>query len=127
MSNEAWFAILDLAEEYGWNPMGSVRPGGWMDPGLSADGYLVDDPEDWDTSYNTRADEPRLVLLEDALNLADALERAFLEYEPEPEVVCEVFAPAVRSAPLDWSRPSIGTITSVMDFCRMGACLIERM
>jgi hypothetical protein len=127
MSNEAWFTILDLAEEYGWNPLGTIQPGGWLETGLGGNGYLVDDPEDWDTSYNTRADETRLVLLEDALNLGEALERAFLEYEPEPEVVGEVFASAALLAPLNWSRPSIGTITAVMDFCRLGAFLIEKI
>jgi hypothetical protein len=63
------------------------------------------------------------VLFEDALNLADALEQAFLDYEPvrvpasyylfEPE------DPALRR------RPGIGAMAALIDFCRQGSFWLE--
>lgn len=124
MSKEAWHSVLDLAEEYGWNPRGTVLPDWWLKSDLSPDGFDPFDPESWDGGYTPNSD--RLVLLEDALNLADALEQAFIEYDPElaPSVIhVSLSNPA---SVVEQVRPSIGAIIAATDFCRLGAFLIER-
>ena len=124
LTDETWYGILDLAEDHGWNPLGAVLPGQlpghWFDLDYSLDGYYLGLQEHWDEQEDP---DSRLVVLEDTLNLADALERAFMEYEP-------AFVPAsfFYFAPLDPSleaQPSIGAISAVIDFCRQGAFWIE--
>ncbi len=129
MSSEAWFSILELAEEYGWNPLGTFSADWWLASGEALAGDPSQgDPPAWDGGYSTRVDEARLVMLEDALNLADALQAAILEYEPEP---------LTRLAPrsLAWlgrhgygphARPSLGALTTLMHFCRLGVFTIEK-
>ena len=66
------------------------------------------------------------VLLEDALNLADALDQVFLTYEPERvDWSSEYFNGFFNPAPK--SHPSIGTIKTLADFCRHGAFKILRL
>jgi hypothetical protein len=136
MSNEAWFSILELAEEYGWNPLGTFSPGWWLEPGdylaasleWSQDGLGGRIPP-WDGSYTTRVDESRIVMLEDALNLSDALEAAILEYEPEP--VYKFAGASLSLLPRlgfgAHTRPGIGAITALRDFCRQGAFIFDRI
>ena len=122
LTSEAWFGVLDLAEAYDWNPMGTVQPGYWVDLDRDLYGYA---PEGLRKLVPSEVlIENRLVLLEDALNLADALERAFLDYEPV-RLPVDYFLfdsddPVIRL------RPSIGAISAVMDFCLCGAFWIER-
>lgn len=121
LNNEAWYSLLDLAEVYGWNPMGTVLSEA-MSGGDPMPGWYGPD-ELWLGSYTD--ENIRLVLWEDALNLADALERAFLEYEP-------VFVHMVPEGPLELCRtgdyvlPSIGVLLEVMELCREGAFWVER-
>ncbi len=61
MSHATWGAILMVAEEFEWEPWGTVRPMGEEDPSWSGT-YLSND---WQT-----------VTEEDAANIAAALERA---------------------------------------------------
>jgi hypothetical protein len=76
-------------------------------------------------SNNFAYESGRLVLLDDALNLADALERAFLAYEPERVrsyidlTLAGVFGPAKNG------RPGIGVILEVERLCQSGAFWIE--
>lgn len=124
MSNETWFSILELAEVYGWNPMGTISPEWWllMDPVQS--GY---DPYDPDGSVGKEDDNGRkLVILEDALNLADALELAFLEYEPERVQAFPMFSLAAQAEAQGRVRPSIGAIAAVIEMCRLGPFFIEK-
>jgi hypothetical protein len=122
LTNEAWFGVLDLAEAYGWNPMGTVQPGYWIDLDLDLQGYSPEIVRQ--KTVRDLTVENRLVLLEDALNLADALESAFLDYEPvRVPASYFLFEPDIPSLRL---RPSIGVITAVMDFCRCGSFWIER-
>jgi hypothetical protein len=119
LTKGTWLDILDLAEDHGWNPMGAVLPGQWIEPeddffsyGMQRMAYGNGDKE-----------EDRLVVFEDALNLADALEQAFLAYEP-------VYLPATYFLfePLDRDNhlpPGIGVILATIDFCRQGAFWIE--
>ena len=70
----AWQQVLELAEAHGWNPLGTVELDSWL--GLGGDPFAGPG------SYTPG--ERRLVLLDDAINLAEALDRAFLEHEPLP-------------------------------------------
>ena len=113
LNKETWSQMLELAEEYGWNPLGTVQPdrvSGEPDPA----GY---DPSSWSDGSSAG----RLVLFEDALNLADALERAFLEHEPE--TVPQDSLPALPGRTNH--PPGIGVILAALEFCRDGAFWIE--
>ncbi|HKY52889.1 MAG TPA: hypothetical protein VJM08_01235 [Anaerolineales bacterium] len=63
---EAWAKVLSLAMLYGWQPMGTH-------PGSRIEVYGLD-PEDWDGTYLTN--DGQVVIAEDALSLAMALEKA---------------------------------------------------
>jgi len=63
---EAWAKVLSLAMLYGWKPMGTHPASRIEVHGL--------DPEDWDGTYLTN--DGQIVIAEDALSLATALERS---------------------------------------------------
>jgi hypothetical protein len=148
LTKEAWYGILELAEGYGWNPLGTRLPNQWVEQDFALAGYYLDEPSNWldedspvdGWAYDRWVDdsetdggrtdpaqeedfEPRLVTLEDALNLADALEQAFIDYEPlrVPDSFY-FFEPAEEVYRL---RPSIGAISETFQFCRAGAFWIE--
>ncbi len=112
---DAWFGLLDQAEQFGWNPMGTVLPGLWLSP--------VTDPYGYDIRVDGGDTSQRLVLFEDALNLADALEAAFLEYEPVPLPASFFYFDSPEST---FNRaPGIGAFVELIDFCRTGSFWIE--
>jgi len=119
LTDATWFGLLDLAEEYGWNPFGPVLPGQLhaLEPDLG--GY---DPSDLvyglpDESEGGR----RLVILDDALNLADALEKALQDYEPfNVPASFYLFAPKTED-----ELPGLGAINETLEICRLGAFWIE--
>ena len=126
----AWSEVLELALDYGWNPMGAVIPGHWYQE-MSIDSYYPRigiprtlSPENIIDQIESAANgRNKQVLFEDALNLADALEQAFLEYEPR-RVPASYFLfepedPALRL------RPGIGAVNAVIDFCRQGSFWLE--
>ena len=119
LTEATWHALLDLAEDYGWNPFGPVLPWQWDALELDTTGYTPGDPlfgysEDNGTGR-------RLVVLDDALNLADALEEAFLDYEP-----ARVPASFYLFAPDDEStRLSLGALTETLIICQSGAFWVE--
>lgn len=120
MNNHAWYGILELAEDYGWQPMGTVMPE-WLSGGQSSNDGSVEELGDyWSVNH-------RMVVLEDALNMGDALETAFVEYEPvhlrslQALFESEVFANAHRHP------PGIGVIKLLASFCHHGAFYIERL
>jgi hypothetical protein len=121
LTSDTWFEILDLAEVYGWNPMGTAIPGKWDNLEAALAGYYPDSPVRFNGGHDPKG---RLVLLEDALNLADALDSAFMEYEPV-RVPASFFLFAPRDGGADL-RVSIGALQAVTDFCRYGAFWIER-
>ncbi len=122
VTNETWFRLLDVAEEYGWNPMGTVWPGVWDELEVALAGYSLDGP--LHSNGHGPEGEGRLVLFEDALNLADALEQAFIDYEPRRVPASFfLFEPADPALTM---RPSIGAMASLVDFCRSGGFWIER-
>jgi hypothetical protein len=125
MSNETWFSILELAEVYGWNPMGTLAPEWWLQNNPAQSGY---DPNDQDGRVDEREENGRkLVILEDALNLADALELAFMEYEPERLAAFAQVSAAAGEEIEGRNRPSIGAISAVIEFSRLGSFYIEKV
>ena len=118
---QAWWELLDLAELYGWHPLGLVLPGAWSILDLAPDvGHL---PGGSDRYSEEVVEASQVVLLEDALNLADALERAFYEYEPvRVPATYYLFEPAEEALR---RRPGIGTMAALIEFCRDGRFSVE--
>jgi hypothetical protein len=122
MNNWTWFGVLTLAEKYGWNPRGTVTPDRFELAGFhSGDGNL--------RAGDYWGNEQRLVLLEDALNLADALDEAFIKFEPVRLPSLHPFHLAGGNGDGNgFSRdhpPAIGVILIMINFCQQGAFLIE--
>jgi hypothetical protein len=146
LSTEAWLLVLELAVQHGWNPMGTVVPEGWLEPVSleeSAGEDWLDDfsainlPGDWHAhpplsaylpfSNGAQPAAPEvsgLVVLEDALNLADALDRAFMEYEPRRMQAAFFYFDS--DEPAIQRRPSLGALGAVLNFCQQGAFTIEQ-
>jgi hypothetical protein len=122
LTGETWFNILDLAEVYGWNPLGRTTADQQNEAPLPQAGYFLGAP--LFTYPQEMKQEGSQILAEDALSLADALELAFFEYEPlrVPDSFY-LFQPADRSFE---SRPSLGAILETIQFCRLGAFQIEQ-
>lgn len=121
LTSETWYSILDLAEEYGWNPMGAVLPGQFQNYEYSSAGSYLGVA--LNLYWNGGSDEGRLVVFEDALNMADALDRAFMEYEPlRVPASYYIFEPYDQAVPV---RPSLGALSAVIEICRTGAFWIQ--
>jgi hypothetical protein len=125
MSTSAWFDIISLAEDHGWNPMGPVNDA-WT-VGLVGEypELSLERPDLWNGSYS--GNEGSLVVLDDALNLADALERAFHESDPHPSLE---YIPGYENSgdQTDGSlHAGIGVIQIVKEFCYKGAFWIEHL
>jgi hypothetical protein len=120
INGQTWDALLDLAEEHGWNPLGTMLPE-WQ---VWAVG-LGDSDAEGPCLGSYTPDCIRLVALEDALNLGEALERAFLAYEPQRVHSYSELALIGVAEPAGPRRPSIGAIAAAADFCRQGAFWIE--
>lgn len=120
LTADTWHKIMNLAERFGWN---SFKNDG-HDP-LEALPPLAGtfNGRPLKLQEEVRGAEMDLVILEDALNLADALEMAFLDMEP-PRLPSRYFIfnewEGERELP-----PSIGAIQAVIEFCRRGTFQIE--
>jgi hypothetical protein len=119
LSRSAWLWLLDCAEQSGWQPMGTVHQD--MLVGL---GSWLGEMEMEGGTYTPGTS--RLVMLEDALNLMDALEQVFETYEHAPE------SPSAAIFRTEWDdllrgrpRPGIGSLVALADLCRAGPFLIE--
>ena len=124
LTNYAWFWLLETASRAGWVPMGTVRKHALH--GIAAGAFPDSlDEEPGDGSYAPTANG--LVMLEDALNLMDALERAFLEYMPQREGASRDAFATEWDEVRDAVRPGIGCWLALADFCRGGAFLIENI
>ncbi len=124
LTHSTWLGVLDLAVAYGWNSLGAVLPGHWVSIESSLGDYLPGYLTEGDDERSAgRPVTPRLVLLEDALNLADALEAAFIDYEPR-RLRATTLLYAIEDPAVDL-RPSIGAIKETLEFCRQGAFWIE--
>ena len=120
LTSQTWVSLLDLASEYGWSPRGTLCED-WLDL-IQLSGYFLNEWPHWETENSS--DSRRLVIIEDALNLADALELAFVEYEPV-RVPASYFFFETKDAFLTY-RPSIGAIGAAIQLCQMGAFWIEQ-
>jgi hypothetical protein len=122
INGQTWNALLDLAEDYGWNPVGTMLPE-WHAWAGAGEG---DEPEELDLFLGSYTPErSRLVVLEDALNLGEALGRAFLDFEscrvhsyPELALMGAAELPGI-------CRPSVGAIVAAAGFCQQGAFWID--
>jgi hypothetical protein len=117
LATSAWRGILSLALEYGWNPLGAVPfEVGLLSPlaEVSMDSYFPS---------NHTGHQDRFVLLEDALNLADALELAFQDHQPQ-WVPASYFRFEPEDDPLR-DHPGVGTLLAVADFCTLGAFAVK--
>ena len=124
LSNFTWYGILQMAEDNGWIPMGTVNDHQSVisDPAPLVFMELPDwlPGEYWD-------DETRLVLFEDALNLADALEIALTQYKPQFLPCLSVFALQDSLFNGSGSQPSIGALRLIADFCLLGSFSIVKV
>jgi hypothetical protein len=146
LSTPTWRELLKLALRNGWQPLGSVPP-----ESLSTDFLLAgisfqewedeaawqrDDPAAYHPSAilisylpalsengQTQFESSRLVLLEDALNFADALDKAYQTYEPiRVPASFFLFEPDDLALSL---RPSLGALAAAIDVCGQGSFSIE--
>lgn len=125
LSAWAWHSILDLAEDFGWNPLGTVLPEWSYRMELAGPRNGKHARNGWNGDYTT--EDGRMVVLDDALNLADALERAFLHHEPQHIADYNDIFLGGLARPTEYQlRPGIGAITALVDFCRLGPFWIER-
>jgi len=131
IKNWAWYRLLDMAEAHGWIPMGTVMEDRLYGQFLSGDGYrprqmpfddlLFDDF--LESGYTGQS--VRLVLIEDALNLGDALERAYIDYQPIRSIEhLGTYYPGVYETANSYI-PGIGVIDVVSNFCFEGAFYIK--
>jgi hypothetical protein len=123
LNNQTWYGILEMAEEHGWNPMGTVLPE-WQYGMIGLGGFDFEYLDQFQGEY--WPDENRLVLLEDALNLAGALERAEHFYQPQSLPSLRVYSLLSDLFNSNRSQPSIGAIRAMIDFCYPGAFFIEK-
>ena len=123
LTSSTWYGILELAEENGWNPMGTMPPDP-DDAGMALAGMGPLDVNHWYGAY--WGDEGGLVLFEDALNLADALERALLNYEPQYIPSLHYYTIFGENSSANGTQPSLGAIQGIIDLCYLGIFKIEK-
>lgn len=124
LTRGAWYCLLDMARQSGWNPMGTIHQG--FLHGLVTDlleYYPLGEGEPGNGTYTPVSS--RLVMLEDALNLMDALERAFIAYEPQPVASYYGIFRTEWDELRDRTSPGIGSLQALTDFCRAGPFIIE--
>ena len=122
LTRGAWYCLLDMARQSGWNPMGTIHQG--LPHGMLSD--LLEDYPEGDPGNGTYTPATsRLVMLDDALNLMDALERAFMAYEPQPVASYYGIFRTEWDELRERSLPGIGSLQALTDFCRSGPFIIE--
>ena len=72
------------------------------------------------------SDDGGLVLFEDALNLADALEHALLNYEPQYIRSLHYYTIFGENSGSNGTQPSLGAIQGIIDLCYLGIFKIEK-
>jgi hypothetical protein len=116
LSRAAWMWLLHSASQAGWNPMGTITQE--MLYGLSAGGM-----DEAGGTYTPAG--RRLVMLEDALNLMDALERVFVDYDHPLSAYAGIYTTEWDDLLKGNPRPGIGSLLAVAELCRAGSFLIE--
>lgn len=99
-----WSRVLELAVEYGWEPVGTGPPRGTL-------------KRDWLGSYDSN--ERQLLYARDAKNLADALEKALKDI-PEREVGKRKVN-ANKTAREFFSGWGQDSLTGFIVYCRKGS------
>jgi len=118
-TTRTWFNLLEQAEGFGWNPMGTLVQGERQLTGSCLAPFGSSRGNYW-------SENESLVMLEDAFNLADALVIAFFEYEPlRLDSLHEYYAGDYLDGPNN-NHPSIGAIALLIDFCQLGTFRIEK-
>lgn len=117
---DTWNKILNLAEVHGWRPVGMVGRD-FRDLNKPLAGVFLGRP--LLLQEEVHREKIGFVVLEDALNLADALDRAFLAYEPDYLPAGYFFFKNQEIE--DRLLPSIGAIREVIEFCKRGSFWIE--
>ena len=111
-SRESWPKVLSLAMAYGWKPIGT-HPA----PRIEVWGL---DPEDWDGTYLTN--DGQIVVAEDALSLAIALEKAL---DDIPDFVIEE---GPTEHPFEYfAGDEKGHLVDFIKFCQLGSFIILRI
>jgi hypothetical protein len=123
LTSSTWYGILELAEENGWNPMGTMPPNP-DEAALVLAGLSSMDAPPWDGEYWN--DDGGLVLFEDALNLADALEQALLQYEPQYIPSLYYYTVFGENNGYARNQPGLGAIQGMIDFCYTGSFKIVK-
>ena len=121
--SSTWYGILELAEANGWLPMGTIPSDPW-DAGMVLPGLGFHVARDWGGDY--WSDNGGLVLFEDALNLAEALEHAILNYEPQYIPSLHYYTFFGENSGLNGNQPSLEVIQGVIDICYLGVFKIEK-
>lgn len=118
LAASAWQAALAIAEQHGWNPAGTQLPDWLAGLGWAAGAGYAPPRGGYVPGVG------RMVLLDDALNLADALERAFWAHEPRRGAA----QPGVFQTEWDNGQgvqAGIGLLLALAEFCRQGPFFIE--
>jgi hypothetical protein len=114
LTSSTWYSILEFSVENGWNPMGTL-PSDSGDSGMLLAGIGVIDDRNWSGDYWSH--DEGLVLLEDALNLADVKENALLNYEPQYIPSLHYYTVFGENSSSNGIQPSLGAIQGVIDLC----------
>ena len=107
-----WCNLMALAFQYGWEPLGTDKPGlrGEIEE------YWRD--KDWDGGYSTN--DSQVVKPEDARNIAKALELALIDMQKaQASEQSEVNDKSAENHILPF-----GLVERFIDFCQKGAFLI---
>ncbi len=121
LTHATWTGVLHLAETFGWRSFSPVFPGeGLLHSAWLAGSYLgiplISSEEDAEAART-------LMLAEDALGLADAIEQAYESFEPvRLPLAYFLFADEVLERRL---QPGLGVMAELIDFCRLGAFWID--
>jgi hypothetical protein len=121
LTHPTWAGVLRLAETYGWKSYSPVFPGqglvhaSWM-AGTYLGVPLISTDEDAEVART-------LMLTEDALALADVIEKAYQAFEPVRLPVAYFF---FTDESLEVHLPpGLGVMAELIDFCRLGAFWID--
>jgi hypothetical protein len=115
-SRESWTRVLSLGMFYGWQPMGTRVPSMTEIHGFHA--------EAWDGTYLTN--DGQIVVAEDALSLAIALEKSL---DDIPDFNLEVYPPDLSKInPFQYfAGDEKRHLVDFIRFCRLGSFLILRI
>jgi hypothetical protein len=115
-SRESWTRVLSLGMFYGWQPMGTRVPSMTEIHGFHA--------EAWDGTYLTN--DGQIVVAEDALSLAIALEKSL---DDIPDFNLDVYPPDLSKInPFQYfAGDEKRHLVDFIRFCRLGSFLILRI